>query len=43
LRNAALETLRLYQLPAEAVIVPPLRANPGIEPLKTTPGSSHKS
>ena len=42
LRNAALETLRLYQLPAEAVIVPPLRANPGIEPLKTTPGSSQK-
>lgn len=42
LRNAALETLRLYQLPAEAVIVPPLPANPGIEPLKTAPGSSHK-
>lgn len=42
LRNAALETLRLYQLPAEVVIVPPLPANPGIEPLKTAPGSSHK-
>ena len=34
LRNAALETLRLYRLPAEAVVVPPLPANPGIEPLK---------
>jgi tetratricopeptide (TPR) repeat protein len=43
LRNAALETLRLYQLPVEAVIVPPLPANPGIEPLKTAPGSSDKS
>ncbi len=40
LRNAALETLRLYQLPAEAVIVPPLPANPGIVPLKTPPGST---
>ena len=39
LRNAALETLRLYQLPAEAVIVPPLPANPGIVPLRTPPGS----
>ena len=42
LRTAALETLRLYQLPAMAVIIPPLPANPGIEPLKTTPGSSQK-
>lgn len=40
LRNAALETLRLYQLPVEAVIVPPLPANPGIVPLKTPPGSA---
>jgi Flp pilus assembly protein TadD len=39
LRNAALETLRLYQLPAEAVIVPPLPANPGIVPLKSLPAS----
>lgn len=39
LRNAALETLRLYRLPAEAVIVPPLPANPGIAPLNVPPGS----
>lgn len=40
LRNAALETLRLYQLPVEAAIVPPLPANPGIVPLKTPPASA---
>ena len=39
LRNAALETLRLYHLPAEAVIVPPLPTNPGITPLNVPPGS----
>ena len=38
LRNAALETLRLYRLPAEAVLVPPLPANPGIAPLNIPPG-----
>ncbi len=43
LRNAALETLRLYQLPAEAVIVPPLPANPGIVPLETPPASTPAS
>lgn len=42
LRTAALETLRLYQLPVEAVIVPPLPPNPGIVPLKTAPGSRPK-
>ena len=42
LRNAALETLRLYQLPAEAVIVPPLPANPGIVPLRIPSGSGQK-
>ena len=42
LRTAALETLRLYQLPVEAVIVPPLPPNPGIVPLKTAPGSGPK-
>ncbi|MBK8184072.1 MAG: tetratricopeptide repeat protein [Candidatus Competibacteraceae bacterium] len=40
LRNAALETLRLYKLPAQAVIVPPLPADPGITPLKIPAGSS---
>lgn len=39
LRNAALETLRLYQLPGEAVIVPPLPADPGIMPLNIPPAS----
>ncbi len=38
LRNAALETLRLFQLPAQAVIVPPLPLNPGIAPLKIPVG-----
>ena len=38
----ALETLRLYQLPVEAAIVPPLPANPGIVPLETAPGSGPK-
>ncbi len=42
LRTAALETLRLYQLPVEAAIVPPLPANPGIVPLETAPGSGPK-
>ena len=42
LRTAALETLRLHQLPVEAGIVPPLPANPGIVPLKTAPGSGPK-
>ncbi len=37
LRTAALETLRLYQLPVEAAIVPPLAANPGIVPITTLP------
>jgi tetratricopeptide (TPR) repeat protein len=40
LRNAALETLRLYRLPVEAAIVPPLPANPGIVPLRTPPASA---
>ena len=40
LRNAALEALRLYRLPAEAVIVPPLPANPGIAPLNIPTGSA---
>jgi tetratricopeptide (TPR) repeat protein len=40
LRAAALETLRLYQLPVEAGIVPPLPTNPGIVPLKTAPAAS---
>ncbi len=43
LRNAALETLRLYQLPVEVVIVPPMPANPGIVPLKTPPGSTPRA
>ena len=34
LRNAALETLRLYRLPAQAVIVPPSTPNATIAPLK---------
>ncbi|MBL8260624.1 MAG: tetratricopeptide repeat protein [Candidatus Competibacteraceae bacterium] len=34
LRNAALETLRLYRLPAQAVIVPPSTPNAAIAPLK---------
>ena len=42
LRTAALETLRLYHLPVEAVIVPPIPANPGAVPLKATPGSGQK-
>ena len=42
LRTAALEALRLYQLPVEAVIVPPMPANPGIVPLKTTPAPRQK-
>ena len=42
LRNAARETLRLYQLPAEAVIVPPLLANPGIVPPRIPSGSGQK-
>ena len=42
LRIAALETLRLYQLPVEAGIVPPLPTNPGIVPLTTTPTSGRK-
>jgi tetratricopeptide (TPR) repeat protein len=33
LRAAALETLRLYQLPVEETIVPPLAVNPGIAPI----------
>jgi tetratricopeptide (TPR) repeat protein len=37
LRTAALETLRLYQLPVEAAIVPPLAPNPGIVPINTLP------
>jgi tetratricopeptide (TPR) repeat protein len=40
LRNAALQTLRLYQLPAQAMIVPPLSPNPGITPLKIPTGAS---
>lgn len=39
LRNAALETLRLYGLPAAAAIVPPLPANPGTVPLNVPSGS----
>lgn len=42
LRTAALEALRLYQLPVEAVLVPPMPANPGIVPLKTTPAPRQK-
>jgi tetratricopeptide (TPR) repeat protein len=37
LRTAALETLRLYRLPVEATIVPPLVVNPGIVPINTLP------
>lgn len=40
LRAAALETLRLYQLPVEAGLVPPMPANPGIVPLRTLPDST---
>ncbi|HNW77439.1 MAG TPA: tetratricopeptide repeat protein [Candidatus Competibacteraceae bacterium] len=39
LRNAALETLRLYQLPALAVIVPPIPVNPDIQPLNPPSGA----
>ncbi len=39
LRAAALETLRLYQLPVEETIVPPLAINPGIVPINTLPDS----
>ncbi|MBK7540270.1 MAG: tetratricopeptide repeat protein [Candidatus Competibacteraceae bacterium] len=39
LRDAALAALRLYHLPAEAAIVPPLPANPDIKPLNARPGS----
>ena len=42
LRAAALEALRLHQLPVEAGIVPPLPANPGIVPLKTAPASGQR-
>ncbi|MDS4028524.1 MAG: tetratricopeptide repeat protein [Candidatus Contendobacter sp.] len=42
LRTAAVETLRLYQLPVEVVIVPPLPTNPGIVPLTTAPASGRK-
>lgn len=38
LRNAALDTLRLFHLPAEATIVPPLPSNPdGIVPMNDPP------
>lgn len=37
LRAAALETLRLFQLPVEETIVPPLAVDPGIVPIKTLP------
>ncbi|MGB5062854.1 MAG: tetratricopeptide repeat protein [Candidatus Competibacter sp.] len=41
LRNAALKTLRLFHLPAEAVIVPPLPTNPGgIVPMNSAPNPS---
>ena len=40
LRNAALETLRLYRLPAEPVIVPPLPANPAVVPMNAPSGST---
>lgn len=39
LRNAALETLRLYQLPVLAVIVPPIPVNPDIQPLNPPSGA----
>lgn len=42
LRTAALETLRLHQLPVEVSIMPPMPANPGIVPLRTAPASSRK-
>ncbi len=35
LRNAALDTLRLYKLPVATPIVPPLPTNPGIRPLNS--------
>ncbi|MBL8250894.1 MAG: tetratricopeptide repeat protein [Candidatus Competibacter sp.] len=38
LRNAASETLRLYRLPAQAVIVPPLAPNAEIAPLNAPAG-----
>ena len=37
LRTAALETLRLYQLPVEETIVPPLGLNPDIVPIDKLP------
>ncbi len=39
LRNAALETLRLYQLPVLTVIVPPIPVNPDIQPLNPPSGT----
>ena len=35
LRNAALATLRQHQLPVAETLMPPLPANPGIEPLQS--------
>jgi len=40
LRNAALETLRLYRLPAQPVIVPPMQANPAVVPMNAPSGST---
>jgi tetratricopeptide (TPR) repeat protein len=40
LRAAALETLRLYQLPVEETIVPPLTVNPDIIPINQLPSDT---
>jgi Flp pilus assembly protein TadD len=40
LRNAAVETLRLYRLPVEPVIVPPLPTNPAVFPMNVPPDST---
>jgi tetratricopeptide (TPR) repeat protein len=39
LRAAALETLRLFQLPVEETIVPPLAVNPDIVPIDKLPSN----
>lgn len=40
LRNAAIETLRLFHLPVETTLIPPLSPNPGIAPIDTLSGST---
>lgn len=40
LRNAAVAALRLYQLPVEPAIVPPLPSNPGIVPMDAPSAST---